>query len=169
MRYVIRAARAEEIPELAELFSRAYIENLLKIPMALEDAEKVADMGVRQVMHKAAEYPDLIIHVAEDTEQGVIAAGLAIYVMPALRSSHGIYMWVREEYRGRALFTRHLFRYTEVTLFNRGARRVEFGVLLSNPRALKIYERLGYRSYAVTMVKPLDILPASPTSLQEPA
>ena len=105
---------------------------------------------------KAAEYPDLVLHVADDTEKNVIAAGLAIFVMEKHRSSYGIYMWVREEYRGRALFTRNLFRYTEKVLWKRGARRVEFGVLTSNPRALRIYEHLGYTPYAVQVVKELD-------------
>jgi GNAT superfamily N-acetyltransferase len=156
VRYVVRPARPDELPELAEGFYEGYLDNLLNIPMPRSEAETLADLALRQVILKAADYPELIVNVTEDAEKGVIAAGLAIQPVRALSSAHGLYMWVRGEYRGRALFTRAMFRQTEEQLRAMGIARVEFGVMMSNPRALKVYERVGYRTYAVSMVKRLD-------------
>lgn len=152
----ISPARADELPELAEAFAAAYLDNLLQIPMPRDEAEVLADIGLRQPMLKAAEWPDLLVPVAEDTEHGVIAAALAIYMNRTLKSATGLYMWVREEYRGRALFTRRMFRETEKVLAANGMKRVEFGVLTSNGRAEGIYRALGYSTTAITMVKRLD-------------
>jgi GNAT superfamily N-acetyltransferase len=156
LRFVTRPARPEELPELAEAFAAAYVENLIAIPMPRHEAEALADMALRQVMLKAGDYPELLVPVTEDVETGRIAAALAVMLVPAAGSAHGLYMWVREEYRGRGLFTRRMFNEVEQVLAGRGITRVEFGVMLTNPRAEGIYRALGYRPYATLFVKRLD-------------
>jgi ribosomal protein S18 acetylase RimI-like enzyme len=154
VRFIIRSARPVELPVLAESFAQAYLQNLLAIPMSHDEALPMAD-SLRQLVLRAAERPNLLVPVVEDSENGQIAAALAIGVNEELKAAHGLYVWVKEEYRGRAILTRKLFRHTEVMLRKLGATRVEFGVFVSNERALRLYERLGYRTTAHLMMKPL--------------
>jgi GNAT superfamily N-acetyltransferase len=157
MRYVVRAATADEIPVISELMTQAYTEALLKLGLEAVDASTVADGTIRQVLTKLAadHQDDMIVQVAEDTERGIIAGGAAAYIQRPIRSCHGIYVWVRDEYRGRAMFTRAMFRYTEQQARERGANRLEIAVMLGEPRTHRIYERLGYSGYATVMMKPL--------------
>jgi ribosomal protein S18 acetylase RimI-like enzyme len=156
VRYIIRPARADELEWLSEQMAAAYLENLLAAGLPRDEAEALADFGVRQSLIHKANFPELLVIVTEDTQLNQVAAALAINAVPALKVAHGFYMWVRPEYRGRATFTRNMFKHTETLLAAKGIRRVEFGVFVTNDRAMRIYQLLGYRTTAQTMVKRLD-------------
>lgn len=157
MRFLVRPGTPDDLPELAERMTAAYIDNLLKVPLDRVDAEAVADSAIRQVLLRLPQNlrDNLIVHVAIDTETGTLAGGSVGYVATDLRCCQGIFVWVREEYRGRAPFTRALFRQGEAAARTLGANRIEIAVMHSTPRTQRLYDRLGYRSFSTVMSKPI--------------